>query len=132
VCAETFAKPNQATLHYEEHHAMADPSLVTVETYSCTLCHAHFPRRKQLTSHPCPAKQSVTRLDQIDDVLMVHGPPNFPTLHRTPHFAIYTDGSARWTQQHSRMGGGDLRPTQPKSRTPLADCAIWTCTHGLF
>ena len=39
-------------------------------------------------------------------MLLVSGPLNYPTLHRTPHLSIYTDGSGGTQQQQQTAGWG--------------------------
>ena len=93
VCAETFNKANQVEFHYQEHHAVTDPRLVTTEVFTCQHCQATYRRRKQLTDHLCPARQKLERLDQIDPMIHVGGPSREEAVPDGSPWALFTDGS---------------------------------------
>ena len=54
VCDASFTKANQFAFHYEESHAVSDPSLVTVQSFPCDKCGQTFRRRTQQKNHMCP------------------------------------------------------------------------------
>ena len=93
VCQQVFDKANQATFHYEEHHAIADPHLVTVQSFPCNKCGVAFRRQKQFKTHTCPANTRLPRLDQIDDNQAVCGPIDPHSLAQATQLYLYTDGS---------------------------------------
>ncbi|CAJ1396225.1 unnamed protein product [Effrenium voratum] len=93
VCAETFNKANQVEFHYQEHHAVTDPRLVTTEVFTCQHCQTTYRRRKQLTDHLCPARQKLERLDRIDPMIHVGGPSREEAVPDDSPWALFTDGS---------------------------------------
>ena len=92
VCDRTFEAGNQLKFHYEECHAICDPTLVTTLSFQCTSCMEYFPRVEARNKHICPAKQPIARLHKVD----TEGDPAdvAPGEAKNPEFRhIYTDGS---------------------------------------
>ena len=58
VCKIEFPKANSLKFHYDSHHAVANPDLVTVPTYSCNACGQHWRNAKMKQEHDCPPAQS--------------------------------------------------------------------------
>ena len=79
--------------HYQEHHAVTDPRLVTTEVFTCQHCQATYRRRKQLTDHLCPARQKLERLDRIDPMVHVGGPSREDAVPDGSPWALFTGGT---------------------------------------
>lgn len=56
VCKIEFPKANSLKFHYDSHHAVANPDLVTVPTYSCNACGQHWRNAKMKQEHDCPVQ----------------------------------------------------------------------------
>ena len=116
VCHQRFNKANQFAFHYEAERAVADPSLVTVQSFPCSVCGQAFRRQRQYQQHVCPAKQPLARLQWIDDEHAVFGPPQAIDPHNpTAAWFLFTDGSGG-TRGTAGWGSPYLRiriPTLP-------------------
>jgi ribonuclease HI len=117
VCQETFLKANQFAFHYEEHHAICDPNLVTVQSFTCEACGNTFRRAKQLQNHTCPANTILPRLNSIDPIAQVSGPPLWDIINNASYLVLFTDGSGG-IGQGAGWGVGIFTTADPDPQTP--------------
>ena len=80
VCPQTFNKANQAAFHYEEHHAISDPSLVTVQVSI------------RFVSGPSVVTQTA-RTSGETPPFPVGGPARLGVLRQCTEVFLFTDGS---------------------------------------
>ncbi|CAE8679070.1 unnamed protein product [Polarella glacialis] len=103
VCSTQFDKGNQLAFHYEEQHAVADPSIVTVRIFRCDKCKNSWRSSLGFKKHDCPKEKVPSRTQIIDTTNQFPGPPCNPYAYPGPvgdrHMSlngtwhIYTDGS---------------------------------------
>ena len=55
LCPARFDKANSLWYHYEDKHAVADPTILTVQMYSCDDCGQTWRVEKRRREHVCPA-----------------------------------------------------------------------------
>ena len=94
VCQKQFGKFNQLSFHYEAEHAICDPTLTTVQSFTCQTCQETFRRAGQLKGHVCPAVGVLERMrtvDTVEDFLGWEDAVAQPPLPQALH--VYTDGS---------------------------------------
>lgn len=101
VCGASFAKANSAQKHYDETHAVSDPSLVTSQTFECTKCKKSWRSQQGLEKHDCPATRPPAWWGNGEAVENAPGPAVVPPLNKDLN--IYTNGSGGPNEQ---MGAG--------------------------